>query len=1076
MRKPAWQGKPVKIGYRLNPATSAALNTACAQENGTDKMKALPTGTVTFLFTDIVGSTPLWERQPDLMAAALEIHNHVLREAIEAEGGVVFKTVGDAFQTAFPTASQALRAAISGQSALKTADWNELGELKVRMGLHTGEAELDSGGDEYAVSHTKNRVARIMSAAHGGQVLLSQETKELVDHQLPEGVALKDLGEHRLKGMQWLEHLHQVSAPGLQEEFPALSTTISHPNNLPLQLTSFIGREREISEVTALLENHRMVTLTGVGGTGKTRLSLQVAEAVLDDFPNGVWFVELAPLADPDLVQRTLINVLGMQESALQIPLDQLKTYLRQKKLLIALDNCEHVITDCARIAQVLLLACPGLKIMATSREALGITGEFIYHVPSLTIPDLNHNAAVEQLKQNPSIRLFIERAQAAKPDFAITAENANAVAQVCKRLDGIPLAIELAAARVSALSPTQIAANLDNRFRLLTGGSRTALPRQQTLRASIDWSFSLLEETERLLLRRLSVFQGGWTLKQAQQVCGFDGLDDFDVLDGLTSLVNKSLIFTDSGANGENRYHRLETIRQYTQEKLLDSGDSDVLYDRHLDAFLNLAQEAEPHFRSHSHLEWLDRLEVELDNLRSALIWALEQNTVKGFQLLVSSFWFWYCRGHLGYLESTLRQVQVRAKETGVEVDQALLAETHARQAFVMYVTNAGDPLAYQIADEAVRLAKGLGAEHKRIYVLALLAKSWNAPTYRLVTQFSRQCLAMAEEIGDRFLIAESLIALINTEPDLVQVKELLDRRLMLVKKIGDEDGEMSTYMHLGDYYLNKGETTLAFELAEKQIQIAQKLRNTAFGVLGLMQQGHIFLEQGQIERGIQVLTQALEENESLGAPYIFRPNIMMGYAFGLKRDWSKAEGYLQHVIEIARESQIEFWETYAFLSLGEIAHWLGKGVSAAEYYQRVDDLSQLHHSTGLSAYAAGMVSLLGGDLASAKEKFLTALKDYIESMFFPGIGECLEALTLCTIREDCFEKAVKLHGTAILLRDWRQFNNIQPVLIWIMVKEVLKPVRAALGEYRFAELLQGGQAVSVEEAAMYVQAVLDA
>jgi tetratricopeptide (TPR) repeat protein len=391
------------------------------------------------------------------------------------------------------------------------------------------------------------------------------------------------------------------------------------------------------------------------------------------------------------------------------------------------------------------------------------------------------------------------------------------------------------------------------------------------------------------------------------------------------------------------------------------------------------------------------------------------------------------------------------------------------------MYVTNMGDPLTVQVAEEAVALAEGLDVEYKRIYALALLAKAWNAPTYRLVTRFSRQCLAVAEEIGDTFLIAESLIALINTEPDLAQAKAMLDRRLMLVKQLGDEDGLMSTYKHLGDYYLNKGETTLALQMADQQIQIAQKLRNPAFGALGLIQQGHIFLEQGQIERGIQVLTQALEEAENLGPPNIFRPNIMMGYAFGLKRDWSKAEGYLQRVIEIARESRIEFWETYAFLSLAEIAHWLGKDAAAVKYYQEVIDLRQVHHSTGLGAYAAGMASLLGDDLAAAKDQFLAALKDYIDSMFFPGIGECLAALALYAIREESYEKAVRLHAAAILLRDWREFNHIRPVLLWRMVQEALERVRESLGEDRYTELMQEGQEVSIEEVTAYVQEVLD-
>ena len=326
---------------------------------------ALPTGTITFLFTDIEGSTPLWEQHPQAMAEALQVHNTALRQAIESNGGVVYKTVGDAFQAAFPTAPQALKAAIEGQRALQAASWNKLGPLRVRMGLHTGEAALDPGGDEYAVSHTKNRIGRIHSIAHAGQILLSQETADLVARYLPEGVMLKDLGEHRLKGMQWPEHLYQVCTTGLPQEFPPLATQITHPNNLPIQLTSFVGRETEIAAVLRLLDNHHLVTLTGSGGTGKSRLSLQVAAEALEGYPNGVWLVELAPLADPILAPRTVASALGIPESPGRDIRDSLVAFLRPKRLLLILDNCEHLLDACANLVSTLLHACPSLRIMA---------------------------------------------------------------------------------------------------------------------------------------------------------------------------------------------------------------------------------------------------------------------------------------------------------------------------------------------------------------------------------------------------------------------------------------------------------------------------------------------------------------------------------------------------------------------------------------------------------------------------------------------------------------------------------------------------------------------------------------
>ena len=414
----------------------------------------LPTGTVTFLFTDIVGSTPLWEQHPDQMSAALQIHNAVLRQAIEAQGGVVFKIVGDAFQASFATAPQALQAAIQGQRGLQSAEWNELGPLSVRMGLHTGEAEIDPGGDEYAVSHSKNRAARIMSAAHGGQILLSAETMTLCDHQLPPGASLKDVGEQRLKGMATLEHLFQVCVPGLAQEFPPLASAITQPNNLPVQLTSFIGRQKEIAQLSLLLKRKetRLLTLTGSGGTGKTRLALQVASELLDDFLDGVWLVELAPLSDPAMVGQTVISALGLVEQPGKMPVAYLADYLREKRLLLILDNCEHLVEACTELAGALLHAAPKLTILASSREILGVEGEIPFRVPPLGMPDLHH-LPPDQLAQFDAVQLFVERARVVSPEFELTEGNAADVAQITRRLDGIPLALELAAARVRMLS-----------------------------------------------------------------------------------------------------------------------------------------------------------------------------------------------------------------------------------------------------------------------------------------------------------------------------------------------------------------------------------------------------------------------------------------------------------------------------------------------------------------------------------------------------------------------------------------------------------------------------------------------
>jgi predicted ATPase/class 3 adenylate cyclase len=648
--------------------------------------KSLPVGTVTFLFTDIEGSTSLWEQHPDLIVEALKTHNTSVSGSIEANNGVVFKTIGDAFQAAFATAPQALWAAIAGQKALMEASWNELGPLKVRMGLHTGEAQLDPNGDEYAVSHTKNLAARIMSAAYGGQILLSQETADLVQRNLSEGVTLKELGEHRLKGMALPEHLFQANAVGLPEEYPPLATAITHPNNLPIRLTSFIGREKEIEVVRSLLGQHRLVSLTGTGGTGKTRLCLKAAGLVLENYPHGAWLVELASLADPELVPKTVASALNLPEIPGKTVLQSVEDYLRAKRLLLILDNCEHLLDACARLADRLLRVCPELTILATSRELLGVKGEAPYLVPPMSLPDAHHLPPLETLAAYDSVRLFVERARMVLPDFRVGETNARAIVQVVKRVDGIPLAIELAAARLRVLSVEQIARRLDDAYRLLTGGSRTVLPRHQTLRALIDWSYNLLEEPERILLRRLSVFSGGWSLEAAEHVCAFEDEDcqsvwAEDSLDLLTGLVDKSLVIADQELGGRRRYRMLETIRQYAgeklaDEKLADERESVLIRNRHVEYYLALVEELEPKIRGQKQLEVLDRLEEELDNLRLALGWALETDVEAELRIAAALRWFWHIHTHwqegMDWLERGLGKEE-RPLET-MQVDDALI------------------------------------------------------------------------------------------------------------------------------------------------------------------------------------------------------------------------------------------------------------------------------------------------------------------------------------------------------------------------------------------------------------------
>jgi len=483
-----------------------------------------PSGTVTFLFSDIEGSTQLWERQPKAMSAALARHDALMQQAIDAAGGHVFKTVGDAFHAVFEQPKAALDAALAAQTALHSEVWTlaEGRTIQVRMALHTGEAERRDG-DYYGAA--LSRAARLLAAGYGGQTLLSETASALVAGSLPSGARLRSLGRHRFKDLAQAQEVSDLLAPNLPAIFPTLRSLEAFPNNLPAQLTSFIGRETEMAAARHLLADSRLLTLTGMGGSGKTRLALQVAAEALESYPDGVWLVELAALSDPELVAQEVAGVLGVREESEKKLLQTLRDTLRPQSALLILDNCEHVVDAAARLAEALLQACPKLSILATSREALGIGGETLLPLASLSMPALGTSAATpDALAGCEAVRFFVERATAALPAFRYSAGNAAAVASVCSRLDGIPLALELAAARVRVLTPEQIDGRLDDRFRLLSGGSRTALPRQQTLRALVDWSYDLLGEAEQTLLCRLSVFSGGWSLGAAEAVCAGGG------------------------------------------------------------------------------------------------------------------------------------------------------------------------------------------------------------------------------------------------------------------------------------------------------------------------------------------------------------------------------------------------------------------------------------------------------------------------------------------------------------------------------------------------------------------------
>ena len=606
-------------------------------------MPELLTGTVTFFFSDIEGSTRILRDQGDAWPELLERHRAVMRAAFAAHDGQEMGTEGDSFFAAFPTAPLAVAAAAEIQRGLAVEPWPSGAEIRVRIGLHTGEASFSA--KTYVGLHV-HRASRIAGVGHGGQVVMSSATRELIQDALPDGVGVRDLGEHRLKDIEQPEHLWQLVIEGIPGDFPPISSLDVTPNNLPTRLTTFLGRESEIAAVGALLADHRLLTLTGPGGTGKTRLSLEVAARAIRHYPDGVFFVELAAITEPELVPSTIAQSLSLPDRGGRTPAEGLIDHIGSRRVLLVLDNFEQVTGASASVNQ-LLTACPNLAVLVSSRSSIGLSGEQEYPVPPLELPDPANLPSLERLSQYEAVALFIERARAVKPGFEVTNDNAPAVAEICVRLDGLPLAIELAAARIRILTPQAMLSRIGDRLALLSGGARDLPARQQTLRGAIAWSHDLLDEAERSLFAGLSVFVGGAGLDAIERVCGSDA--NGDLLDGLSSLVEKSLVRQVEGEGGEPRFAMLETIREFAIEQAVERGRWDDLRGLHLEVFDALAEESESQVMGSDKRHWLNRLEEDHDNLRAALGWAIERDQTEVALRMGFSLWrFWQMRGHL--------------------------------------------------------------------------------------------------------------------------------------------------------------------------------------------------------------------------------------------------------------------------------------------------------------------------------------------------------------------------------------------------------------------------------------------
>jgi predicted ATPase/class 3 adenylate cyclase len=731
------------------------------------RVPELPTGTVTFLFTDLEGSTRLWQEQADAMHEALARHDELVRTAVEARGGYIVKTTGDGAHAAFGDAVAAIAAAVDAQRALSAEPWPEATELRVRIGIHTGPAE-QRDGDYYGTA--VNRAARLMSVAHGGQIIVSLATEQLVRDEL-DGVDLVDLGEHGLRDLARPERVFQIVHPDLRAEFPPLHSLDVHPTKLPAQVTEFVGRAAELAAVSKELAQSRVVTLTGAGGVGKTRLAVQAAAMALPNFPDGAWFVDLAPIDDEQFVATEIATRIGLPEHRHGDREEALAAALARRQALVVLDNCEHLVDTVARVVDLIVRRCPAVTVLATSQEVLGIEGET--------------TLAVRPLPEDDAQRLFVERAQAARHGFQLTRDNTIAVTELCRRLDGMPLAIELAAARVASMSPNAILERVDERFRLLGQGRRAARRRHQTLRAAVDWSYGLLEPGEQLVFDRLAVFAGEFTLEAAEAVVSDEQVDRFDVLDAVASLVAKSMVQLDDAAD-EDRYRLLETMRDYGLERLAERDELELTQDRHAVFYTGWAADAGPELLGPNDLVWRARIAIEYPNLRAAMTWTRDHEPAALTRIVVAMGLFWSVEGHnregLEWITAA-RSADPGATGSGV----AELFATAAVMAFNLARWDEG--FGFVQASFERSAADGDDPRANAHLALALAALVQNRPED--VGRHSDQAIALARARGEPFELAHTLantaIYVTMYVDDDSRGAELADEALGLARKFGN-------------------------------------------------------------------------------------------------------------------------------------------------------------------------------------------------------------------------------------------------------------------------------------------------
>jgi predicted ATPase/class 3 adenylate cyclase len=1008
-----------------------------------------PSGTVTFLFTDIEGSTGLLKQLRDHYAKVLEDHHQILRDTFAKWNGYEVDTQGDAFFYSFPRATEAVAAAIETQRALQAHSWPEGVEIRVRMGLHTGEPWITEEG---YLGLDVHRAARITHIGHGGQILLSETTVPLIRNELPQDVTLHDLGYHRMKDLSFRESIYQLVIPDLPTDFPPLKSLDAYPHNLPIQPTPLVGREKDLKTTRDLLSRPevRLVTLTGPGGTGKTRLGLQLSAELCDEFPDGVYFIPLTPITEPELVISTIAQTIGVQDQGERSVLVSLVEFLRTKQMLLLMDNFEHVISAAPDVAHI-LETCEGSKFIVTSREVLHLRGEYEFPVQPLMLPEDSQIQKATQLLQNPAISLFTQRAQAVKPDFYLTDENCEAVTGICIRLDGLPLAIELAAARTKLFSPEALLKRLMesdgvSSLELLSGGPRDAPRRHQTLQAAINWSYKLLDEAEQAFFQQLSVFYGGLTLDAAEAICcsaagktpsSLEGMQTLEVMDAVASLLDKSLLQQDVGLGGEARFSLLQTIQEFAREKLIESGQEESIRERHADFFLALTLDAKPKLQGPEQELWLDLLEGEHNNLRAALNWYIER--AKGedelgtsaaksaLQMAGSLYIFW---DTYGYVTEGRRWIQ-RAL---VEYEAPIPERVDALIGAGWLASRQGEiHEGLRLFEDAAKLARDLEYKSGLAHALSNLAfiHNWIGDSDEIVKSLYIENLELWREIGDKRGIASALGPLAHqaaSQYDFDGAVQLFNESLALFREVGDKREIAGALWNLGQIALRSGSYKEARDLFTESMMIYEELKDvhgvaTQLRCLGEMERGHGNTSKAQdlFERGLASFRAIGDKGCSIIAL------AGLGKVALDQGDHSAANEHLAKSLRLACETENEQGEANARRLLG-------------------------------------FCDLGRGDLTAANKYFRESLalerkRDNIE-----GVAACLEGAARLFDARDDYRQAARLIGFVDTLRD--QIGVPLPPIDVDSLDKWQSTIRNKLGEEAFRIKESEGRSMTMEEA----------